>query len=73
MGMPFPLGISLLAERKDRMIPWVWATNNFCSILASVSALVIALSFGFQVVGYLAAGIYLGGLFAIMKVRNLNS
>jgi len=66
MGMPFPLGIGIVAKRKENMIPWVWATNNFCSILASVSAVMIALSFGFQAVGYLAAVIYLGGLGAIV-------
>ncbi len=69
MGMPFPLGIGIVAERKENMIPWVWATNNFCTILASVSAVIIALSAGFQAVGYLAAGIYLGGLFAIVRTE----
>ena len=69
MGMPFPLGISIVAGRKENMIPWVWATNNFCSILASVSAVIIALSFGFQTVGYLAAGIYLAGLVGIVWGR----
>ena len=66
MGMPFPIGISIIAARKDKMIPWAWAANNFCSVLASVSAVIIALSFGFQAVGYLAAGVYLVGLFAII-------
>jgi len=73
MGMPFPLGISIVAERKGNMIPWVWATNHFCSILASVSAVIIALSAGFQAVGYLAAVIYAAGLAGIVwgrKVRN---
>ena len=70
MGMPFPLGIGIIANRKENMIPWAWATNNFCSILASVSAVIIALSFGFQAVGYLAAVIYLGGLRAIMWSKN---
>jgi hypothetical protein len=68
--MPFPLGIGIIANRKENMIPWAWATNNFCSILASVSAVIIALSFGFQAVGYLAAVIYLGGLRAIMWSKN---
>jgi len=73
MGMPFPLGIGILAERKEKLIPWAWATNNFCSILASVSAVMIALSFGFQAVGYLAAVIYLGGLLAIMWSKNMST
>lgn len=67
MGMPFPLGIGVLAEKKENLIPWAWATNNFCSILASVSAVIIALISGFQMVGYLAAVIYLAGLFGIVQ------
>ncbi len=73
MGMPFPLGIGIVAERKENMIPWAWATNNFCTILASVSAVIIALSAGFQAVGYLAAVIYLGGLVAIVWARKVAS
>jgi len=67
MGMPFPLGIGIIAGKRGNMIPWAWATNNFCSILASVSAVIIALSAGFQAVGYLAAVIYLAGLWGIMQ------
>jgi len=69
MGMPFPLGISFLAERREGegMIPWVWAVNNFCSILASILAVIVAISAGFSVVGYLAAGIYLIGLLSIKR------
>ena len=72
MGMPFPLGIGIVAERKEKLIPWAWATNNFCSILASVSAVMIALSFGFQAVGHLAAVIYLGGLLAMIWSKNVS-
>lgn len=67
MGMPFPLGICFLAREREGMIPWVWATNNFCSILASILAVMIAITSGFQAVGYLASGIYLVGLLAIIK------
>ncbi len=67
MGMPFPLGIKLvnaIAKGKE-LIPWLWATNNFCSIIASVSAVIIALFFGFKVVAILAALIYLFGFLSI--------
>ena len=69
MGMPFPLGIGFLTEGREGMIPWVWATNNFCSILASVLAVIVAIVSGFQAVGYLAAGIYLVGLWALSQGR----
>lgn len=63
MGMPFPLGIRLVSSINQGrgLIPWLWATNSFCSIIASVSAVIIALFFGFKVVALLAALIYLFG------------
>jgi len=67
MGMPFPLGIRLVnsTEQGKGLIPWLWATNSFCSIIASVSAVIIALFFGFKVVALLAALIYLFGFLSI--------
>jgi len=69
MGMPFPLGIrlvSLIEQGKGKgLIPWLWATNSFCSIIASVSAVIIALFFGFKAVAILAALIYLFGFISI--------
>lgn len=67
MGMPFPLGIRLVnsIEQGKELIPWLWATNSFCSIIASVSAVIIAIFFGFKVVAILAASIYLFGFFSI--------
>jgi MFS family permease len=72
MGMPFPLGIRLVSSidqgKGKRLIPWLWATNNFCSIIASVSAVIIAIFFGFKVVAYLAAFIYLSGFVSVRKM-----
>ena len=67
MGMPFPLGIKLVnsIDKGKELIPWLWATNSFWSIIASVSAVIIALFFGFKVVAILAALIYLFGFLSI--------
>jgi len=67
MGMPFPLGIRLVnsVDKGKELIPWLWATNSFCSIIASVSAVIIAIFFGFKVVAILAALIYLFGFLSI--------
>ncbi|HBY57830.1 MAG TPA: hypothetical protein DEG96_08250 [Candidatus Atribacteria bacterium] len=74
MGMPFPLGIrlvSLIEQGKGKgLIPWLWATNSFCSIIASVSAVIIALFFGFKLVAILAALIYLFGFISINYSKN---
>lgn len=74
MGMPFPLGIRLVnsTEQGKGLIPWLWATNSFCSIIASVSAVIIALFFGFKVVAILAALVYLFGFLSINYSRKIN-
>lgn len=55
MGVPFPSGIRLLAasmarspsHRRDVRIPWAWAINGAASVVASIVAALLALSFGF--------------------------
>jgi len=75
MGMPFPLGIRLVSStnqgEEKGLIPWLWATNSFCSIIASVSAVIIALFFGFKVVAILAALVYLFGFLSINYSRKM--
>jgi len=73
MGMPFPLGIRLVSSieqgKEKGLIPWLWATNSFCSVIASVSAVIIALFFGFKVVATLATLAYLFGFLSITGNR----
>lgn len=64
MGMPFPMGLRLL---KRNSIPWAWALNACASVLASVGAVVIALSYGFSFVFLLASISYLFGLVFYFK------
>ncbi|MGB6606848.1 MAG: hypothetical protein WBF28_03465, partial [Atribacterota bacterium] len=75
MGMPFPLGIRLVSfldkGKGKELIPWLWATNSFCSIIASVSAVIIALFFGFKVVATLAILAYLFGFLSINYSRKI--
>ena len=47
LGMPFPLGIKLVDGGRREIIPWVWAINGATSVLASVLAVVISISYGF--------------------------
>ncbi|MFQ5891395.1 MAG: hypothetical protein ACE5HW_01205 [Candidatus Methanofastidiosia archaeon] len=64
MGMPFPMGLRLL---KRNSIPWAWALNACASVLASVGAVVIALSYGFKFVFLLASISYLFALVFYFK------
>jgi spermidine synthase len=52
MGMPFPAGLRALAANPGRngaSIEWAWAMNAASSVLGSVLAIVIAISFGLNV------------------------
>jgi hypothetical protein len=59
MGMPFPLGLSLLGRRMPAMIPWAWGINGCASVLSAVMATLLAIQFGFTVVILSALMLYL--------------
>jgi hypothetical protein len=65
MGIPFPLGISLLARFAPGLISWAWAVNGCCSVLAPVLAVMIALTAGFDAVIRTGSFLYLLGSFAL--------
>lgn len=75
MGIPFPGGLAQVQSgqidvadsvNKNWMVAWVWAVNGACSVVASILASLLALSFGFRLT--LAAGV-LCYLFAWVVVR----
>jgi spermidine synthase len=67
MGMPFPLGIRLVGSQWPLFVPWVWCANGCASVLGSILPVIIALSFGFETVLFLAAILYSVGLLAAWK------
>jgi hypothetical protein len=70
MGMPFPTGIKVVSELKNDIIPWVWGINGAASVLGSVLALVLAISFGYTLVLVLSQLIYLSAfLFGTNMMR----
>ena len=58
MGMPFPLGLSLLGDRAQHLIPWAWGVNGCASVLSAVLATLLAIHFGFTVVVVFALLLY---------------
>jgi hypothetical protein len=67
MGMPFPLGIRLVGSQWPLFVPWVWCANGCASVLGSILPVIIALSFGFESVLFLAAMLYSVSLLAAWK------
>lgn len=69
MGMCFPMGIRVLAEGRDRLIPWAYGVNGGASVLGSVLTVALAMSIGFAKVQWVSAGLYI--LAALLMVRML--
>ena len=58
MGMPFPLGLSMLATAPKSMTPWAWGINGCASVISAVLATLLAIHFGFNAVILLALACY---------------
>jgi hypothetical protein len=60
MGIPFPRGLSWLEAHYPEMKAWAWAINGCASVIASVLAAILVLSYGFSLAMILGAAAYLG-------------
>jgi len=70
MGMPFPKGLALLERRgSPALIPWAWGVNGAVSVVASILAALLALSFGFSTVLAVGAVCYVGALVMAGAIR----
>jgi len=65
LGMFFPLGIKIINQYKPEMTPWAWGVNGMSSVMSTVGAIIIAMSFGFRFVSYLAIIIYCVGTLSL--------
>lgn len=65
LGMPFPLGLRLVSEEAAALVPWAWGVNGFFTVIGTVSALMIGMTFGFKVALLVGALCYLIALAAI--------
>jgi hypothetical protein len=58
MGMPFPLGLSRVAEQNPDLVPWAWGVNGCASVVSAVLASLLSVHLGFVAVIVAAAGLY---------------
>lgn len=47
LGMAYPLGIRILREHDERLVPWAWGLNGATSVVASVSSVFVGAQAGF--------------------------
>ncbi|MEN8160754.1 MAG: spermine synthase, partial [Myxococcota bacterium] len=68
LGMPFPSGIRALElGGRQHLVPWVWGINGAMSVMASVTAIILAIELGYTAVFLLGAACY--GLAALLVRR----
>ncbi|HTT18001.1 MAG TPA: hypothetical protein VMG82_03585, partial [Candidatus Sulfotelmatobacter sp.] len=69
LGMPFPLGLRLVSHEAEILVPWAWGVNGFFTVVGTVMALILAMSFGFRMVLMLGGVSYLLAWIAILNSR----
>jgi len=58
MGMPFPIGLQLVADKQSTYIPWVWAVNGVASVIAPVLGSLLSVCLGFRVLMFFSLLLY---------------
>ncbi|MDZ7719453.1 MAG: hypothetical protein U5K72_11615 [Balneolaceae bacterium] len=58
LGWMFVSGIGVLENRSPELVPWAWGINGFASVVAAPMAVMLSMSFGFQIVLLIASGFY---------------
>jgi hypothetical protein len=58
IGLPFPSGLRIAGSSVPGAVPTLWGLNALAAVLGSALASTVAMTFGFQVVLLVAAGMY---------------
>ncbi|GAB4316509.1 MAG: hypothetical protein Kow0059_09020 [Candidatus Sumerlaeia bacterium] len=58
MGMPFPLGLRLVAQRDESLAAWAWAINACLTVIGAMLSILLSTLIGFTAVLVLAASLY---------------
>jgi spermidine synthase len=67
--MPLGLGaVSRLTEFSRQYVAWGWAVNGFASVVGAVLTTILAMTFGFRIVLFLALAMY---VVAVLALRGL--
>jgi hypothetical protein len=68
MGMPFPLGLQRVSDRRPAWVPWCWGVNGYLSVVGAAAAPLVALELGFREVLLLAVALYLMASWALGRL-----
>lgn len=65
MGVPFPSGLRLIAERRKDSLEWAWSVNAASTVLGSVFAILLSMQLGIAATMMIGAASY-GAAAALM-------
>ncbi len=71
LGAFMPVGLRTVAgvtEHKAEFVAWAWAVNGFFSVISSILATMLSMTWGFTVVLTLAVLVYLVGIIALRQI-----
>lgn len=69
LGIPFPVGVRLVAQTHPALVPWAWGVNGFFTVIGTVVGLMLAMTYGFTVAVGVAAGCYVAAMAAGRSAR----
>lgn len=50
LGMPFPTALRMVSEVSSPLVPWSWGVNGFFTVIGTICAQILAMTFGFRFV-----------------------
>ena len=71
LGTFMPLGlrtVAALGAHGEDYAAWAWAVNGFFSVIASLLATMLAMTYGFDTVMLIALGVYAVGIVAFSSL-----
>ena len=69
LGMFFPLGVKLAADANPMLVPWAWGINGCTTVVGTILAVIVAISWDFRGVTLLSLAIYALGVAAMRWAR----
>ncbi len=73
LGTFFPIGVTMVAAMDRHLVPWAWAANGCATVVGTILAVILAITFDFRLVTLAALAVYTAGVTAISWARRAPS
>jgi hypothetical protein len=65
LGSFFPLGIRMAERTNAKLVPWAWAVNGCATVIGTLVAVMVGMTWSFTAVALAALGVYCAGVAAL--------